>query len=713
MVRRLVSKKTRFRSRTQTTRMLGIVKIPKRELCAISIFCIIVSSMAFIGSVSGQLQANVTVNSGNAVGTNKLSLGFVLASDWRTWRDRPAMEQLAKDANFKLVRVYSTLIEPCTGWNEASMTGTFNWAEIDLLMQRIFEVGAEPLICLGFATASGLSNLPSGMKIAPATGLPYPNSFAAYCREWVKHFKQKGRPVRFYEIVNEPWIYFGWNDYAKMANFKGLFNAASQAMKLENPSIMISFDGTNRKPVLNYWLANGGAELGFISFHKYDSNVVGRFSDYQMFLRAETFQVMTDPGGPDNGYYGIRDSRQKYYSARGKQIPVILSETNFNSAWVTGSDPKIQQMAGAVWTALLLRIEVLEGLDYNTYFTFSSSKSWEIAHKSSGGFGLGMVNLDDNQPWNPYYVQKLIGRNMAVGDQIVETTSSSPDVESLAWIHGGKVNALVVCKNDSARSLGLRVYGLQGILDYSKIDNAVSWQYPRIQTGTIDSAATLTINGYTVILLQGEASSSAPTVFSDGFESGKFTAWDGTSTSPDEAASISSTLRRQGTYSATFATNGNTAFEGAYCYKTLSPQSELYATGYFYVTQSGIGTEDNRFYLIRFKANGNNVAYAGWRMVGGMTKWSLIIRDGTGYVVASSSSNPTLNQWYSVQLHWVQDSTKGYGELYVDGVLVCSISGRNTANFGSVNMVRFGLAEVFNCRPTTVYCDDCKIAKTR
>jgi len=84
-----------------------------RSLGAILVFCVLASLIAFVGPVSGQLQAYVTVNPSNVVGTNKLSLGFALTTDWKYWRNRPVMDELVKDANFKLVRLFSSLVEPC------------------------------------------------------------------------------------------------------------------------------------------------------------------------------------------------------------------------------------------------------------------------------------------------------------------------------------------------------------------------------------------------------------------------------------------------------------------------------------------------------------------------------------------------------------------------------------------------------------------------
>lgn len=81
------------------------------------------------------------------------------------------------------------------------------------------------------------------------------------------------------------------------------------------------------------------------------------------------------------------------------------------------------------------------------------------------------------------------------------------------------------------------------------------------------------------------------------------------------------------------------------------------------------------------------------------------MRDGTGWIVDFSDSTPSVGQWYCVELHWVEDSTAGLGELYVNGELVCSISGRNTAAFGGVDLIRFGLAELYDCGVTTVYGD--------
>jgi hypothetical protein len=444
-------------------------------------------------------RVEVTVNVNKVIGVNNLSLGFQLDFEWKKWRDSAVRRELASDAGFKLVRIFDwrsqsgASPDPCLYWNETSKTGIFDWTDVDLLVARIFEIGAEPLITLGGYDMQ-TQYLPNGMATNPVTGLPYPESWAAYCRAWVKHFKELGFPVRFYEIVNEPWEYFGWTNYTRLAFFRDLFNAAATAMRSENPDVLIGLNGANRKAILDYWLANGGAELDFISFHKYDAGSIGQYSDEVMLSRAETYQIVTS-----SSYYGVQDVRKVYFNARGKRVLVINSESNFNSAWKTGTDPKIQQMVGAVWLALVLRAEVLEGVDGTVYYTFSSSASWEKDNKQSGGVGFGMVNDDDNKPWYPYYVQKMIGNNMDVGDIIVESNSSSNDMRVLSWLHSGELKILLICKADQPYMIYFN--GISGKLNIMKIDDTISWENPSVQLDEIDAAKPIMINGYTVALL--------------------------------------------------------------------------------------------------------------------------------------------------------------------------------------------------------------------
>lgn len=450
------------------------------------------NTISSTGSISYWPRVDVTVNLSKVIGGNNLSLGFMLDWEWKIWRDSSVRRQLAEDAGFKMVRLFSHRIEPCTYWNESANTGTFNWVNVDSLVQRVFEIGAEPLICIGFCDSSGII-IPPGMAVNSTTELPYPESFATYCREWVRHFKSLGLPARYYEVINEAWFYFypnwNWNE-VKAAYFLQLFNTCYNLMHDENPQIYVGNDASLYKKFLEYWVSHGG-KLDTLNFHKYDSWGLS-YSDEQGLDSAE--RKFFDPSY-DWNHLTVSEARQIW----GEDLPVINSEGNWGASWKNGTDPRIQQVVGAVWTALMLRGYILNNVDYSIYYTFSSSKSYAESHLPQG-YGFGMVNHDDNQPWYPYYVQKMIGNNLAVGDQIVETMSSSSDIRPLTWIHEDKLNILLVCKVDEPRTVNLQ--GLGGQLTFFKIDNTISWETPSVQTGVINHTDPLNINSYTVMLLQ-------------------------------------------------------------------------------------------------------------------------------------------------------------------------------------------------------------------
>lgn len=444
------------------------------------------------GSGSYPPQVNVTVNPSRILTVNNLILGFQLdGNDISPWRTSSALREKAQDANFRLVRFFEhRLGKPCTYWDASTKTGKWDWSRIDDLVGKVFATGGEPLIVLGFYswTYNSLTSAPTGMPSDPKTGLPYPDQWAAYCAEWVKHFKTVGLPVRYYEIINEPHHYFGWggSNTTRLGYFKDIFNAAAVAMRNANPNIKLGNDNSMvRSNNLNKWMASNLEPLDFLSWHRYISGDKSE-SDASLISKAESNEGCTY--GPSSF---IDPARQDYFNIRGKWLPVIQSEGNLCYVYSGGTDQRTQTMLGAVTTALSLKLLILKNVSYNIYFTFGGEPNWEWGN-------FGMVNLDTNEPWYPYCVQYIIGNNIAVGDSIVYSESSSSDVSSLAWIHKGKLNVLLVNKVDEKRTVGLENVGSNMI--YFKLENTS----PSIQSGNLKLGENLTMNGYSVVLIQNE-----------------------------------------------------------------------------------------------------------------------------------------------------------------------------------------------------------------
>jgi hypothetical protein len=253
--------------------------------------------------------------------------------------------------------------------------------------------------------------------------------------------------------------------------------------------------------------------------------------------------------------------------------------------------------------------------------------------------------------------------------------------------------------SDAARA-GITSY-LFEIMDWT-----TNLTIPQIETTLLPRFLTVA-----AVLSQECESVSARTLFEDGFESGGFSAWAGTYVTSGETATVVKTLPYQGNHSAKFSSNGTGGYEVAYSYESVPTSSKLYASGYFYVSQSGITNNDDRFYFITFSAGGNNVAYAGWQRTEGIDRWNLLIRDATGWTIDYSNLSPSLNKWYHLELYWAEGTTDGHGELYVNSALVCSIQNKNTTALGNIDRVRFGLAEIYSSNVTTVYADFCQISR--
>jgi hypothetical protein len=232
----------------------------------------------------------------------------------------------------------------------------------------------------------------------------------------------------------------------------------------------------------------------------------------------------------------------------------------------------------------------------------------------------------------------------------------------------------------------------------NKVVGGVTWNWDLNNSEEKDS-----FRRGVAILAKGDA------VFADSFDA-TFTKWTGTLFSSGETGVRSTIRAHEYSYSARFTSNGGKGFETAYCYKSLSSVSWVNARFCVYVVTSGITQNLERMAFIVLRGSNGNTAFAGWRMDSGQAKWYLSTRDGaTGYRTVFSSTSPVVYRWYTVEVEWVQGSSGiGGAVLKVDSKEVCRTVSDTTA-YGGVTQVRFGLAEIYNCNPSTIHVDCCAI----
>jgi hypothetical protein len=258
---------------------------------------------------------------------------------------------------------------------------------------------------------------------------------------------------------------------------------------------------------------------------------------------------------------------------------------------------------------------------------------------------------------------------------------------------------------------GSAITDSNGYYTITSLPSGSSYTVTASKTGYTPQTKTASVTSGSSTTLDFQLQPISPPLFADGFESGGFSAWTGSSNSAGETGAIVGSPTHHGTYSAKFTSNGNGGTESAYCYESVQSSAELFARGYFYLSQSGIVEESDRFFFIILKAGSNGVAYAGWKKTGGLVEWCLVVRSGASYVYAYSADVPSLNRWYCVELHWKEDAVAGSGDLWVDGSLVCSLTGRNTGSYGDANQVGLGLPQISDCASTTIYSDCVVVAR--
>jgi hypothetical protein len=481
-------------------------------------------TISISGTIITPTTSAITVTPSNVIGTNKLTLGTQLTFyDTENFPTDSQAQTLMNDAGIKLVRLfdsdYDAIDYPFVlSWNEGTHTGTYDWTKIDAVIEAIYASGAEPLVVL----MSNMANSASSWSWLFSSGIPNDNSLnglpsvadaVSYVSAFVAHMQSQGYPVKYYEIGNEinTWIcQGGWTqeltewDGIKAGDFATIYNACVTAMKAITSTVSVSFDFAWQTGMMSWWLANyTGTPLDRIDFHRYDSGTAGEMTDADAFHDAQL--MIPDVGPGTTGFWGSSNNgnnpiyaQNMYFASKGVTLPLFDTESNMCSEADSTDEPRMVQMAGAVFAALLLKTEALNNIGAHIYFTWASSLSYEQS-LSPPSYGFGLIEGNNHQPYYPYYVYQMIGNNLQVGDPIVSTSSNTRNIVSFTWMDKGNLNILLI--NTFNSTVSTTVSGATGNFNYEKIDNTYSSLNAKLQTGSLSLSSPIIMNGYTVILL--------------------------------------------------------------------------------------------------------------------------------------------------------------------------------------------------------------------
>lgn len=445
---------------------------------------------------------SLAVDYNNQIGTNNLTLGTHF-DEWYEIPTKPELQSKANECHFGLVKVWLHDFEPCTYWNSETHTGTYDWTRLDKIIQTIKGIGATPLLCIGGGSSTGPEGywLPVEMiGDCEGTGFPSNESFGIYCADIVYHVNiEKKWNVTYWEIWNEPSDVL--TDEIKRADFTKTFNNAQEYIRNVDSNILCGSDRSAYKSFFDYFVDHAQG-VGFLGFHKYDSwgtwfedSSDGYSSDYHVLKRAGR---IVDTGDYWWSQYSPIEMQQKWKEKRGESLPVICTETNLNSGWRNGTDPRIQQPIGAIWYAEELRFLIISNVTSAIYHTFTSDDSelWNTT-KSTHGYGFGMVRL--NHPyteWYPYLVNHLIGSNLGLTDPLFMAVSNDTEIISvLAWEHENRYKLLLICKTDERVTVEIAGLPVNGVETY-RIDSLNMCILSEVTFGH-----QIIMSGYTVLLV--------------------------------------------------------------------------------------------------------------------------------------------------------------------------------------------------------------------
>ena len=219
---------------------------------------------------------------------------------------------------------------------------------------------------------------------------------------------------------------------------------------------------------------------------------------------------------------------------------------------------------------------------------------------------------------------------------------------------------------------------------------------------SIGALVAVTLAGV-VCVLGGAVKASADPLFSDGFESGNFSAWTSVVTAAGGSAAVQSTTVKSGTYAAQLS---ETTASGSksYARKTLgSTQQDLTVSGDFDLVQEG--------------ASGGNVPFIRLFDSGGTRIVSLFRQNaasnkvyvGYGGANVLTSGQLALNTWGTLQLHVVSAGAASTVEVSLNGTLVYQTT---SANLGSGGILTVQIGNETSAQAFTLVADNIAVQGT-
>jgi hypothetical protein len=179
--------------------------------------------------------------------------------------------------------------------------------------------------------------------------------------------------------------------------------------------------------------------------------------------------------------------------------------------------------------------------------------------------------------------------------------------------------------------------------------------------------------------LPSARAASGTTIFSDGFESGNFSAWTSATTAGDGTATVQSAIASTGSFAARLSESANSGSK-SYVRKAFSAQQDLTANGDFQVLQQG--------------ASGGNVPFFRFLDPNGTRIVSVYRQNGTTGTIGltyqgsfhATTGTLALNTWANVSMHVITNGTVSTITVNLNGTQIYQSTSASLGTAGTATL---------------------------
>ena len=391
----------------------------KARLHAKTLTMFIAPALLAFASIAAQAAINITVSNTDTGAVNPYTWGVNAPDQWTNYAGNANFKSAISNAGIKIVRI--NIIPKCLqdGNDPYPSTSTWNYTEVDSLLNTVFDAGAIPIFEVVGFPAGVPHTLDASNNITSANWTAYATFIQGVVQRYnVTKALGATRTIKYWEMWNEPTDE-GHGKFTSQANYGTFVQTVGTAMKSIDSTITLLGPVDSKADFgtgswLNYTAKNLSSQIDILTWHNYGVGA-GYTDQYRLNGTQQAYDF--DPSLiVETGNSGILTS------PGGSTFPAALTEYNLCSD-TFGNDAEFSNEYGSTYVGSAIINAMLGNVTILTYFTSAQA-------------GLNILGLLNDTTFavqaKAYYVFQLFGTHFASGDRKLSVTTPVQPVECTA-----------------------------------------------------------------------------------------------------------------------------------------------------------------------------------------------------------------------------------------------------------------------------------------